>query len=156
MAIHSTNKQPCSWAARWLTFLLGMALGAGLAYGIYARVFPPDPPAPIVPGAKLELTIWDAETSHPVTATITFRRETPTGEPIPPLDGDTYEAQHIFVDVPVDGNVLWLLVEAEGYHDWELALQMKKPGQVVQAPIRLKPLWMRPNHGQQWAPLRLR
>lgn len=61
-------------------------------------------------------------------------------------DGSQVEAekfftgQHLEIETPIDPSVrLYVLVEATGYHDWEVGMKISKGGTLT-APIRLKPI----------------
>jgi len=99
---------------------------------------PPTTVAPIVQYATFSYDVIDAVTSHPVEAQVTIRRERLDGSLIDELP--TYTGQHIEMDVPVDSSAkIFILVEAEGYEDWERAIVVEKPSK-VSGPIRLSPL----------------
>jgi hypothetical protein len=126
-------------------FVLGIAIGAGLALVLAALLWPapapaPAPPTPTPADATFQVFVFDDKTGEPITAAITIRRETTDGTPIAPEGGKTYTAQNISVTVPVDGSVIWVLVEAPGYQDFELAFRPKKVGGYIGGPVRMKRL----------------
>ena len=93
-------------------------------------------PASNPPYAHFDFQIIDSANGNPVEAEITIRRTTVDGSLIEPEA--FYSGLHFSLDAPVDAYFTWILVEAEGYQDWELRLRPKKPGSLT-GPIRLVP-----------------
>jgi len=96
-------------------------------------------PAPTLAYLRIVFDIVDESTGQPVTAEITIRRERVS-------DGSQVEAekfftgQHLEIETPIDPDVrLFVLVEAQGYADWEVGIRTNKGGTLT-APIRLKPI----------------
>ncbi len=87
---------------------------------------------------KLRVDIVDNETGQPVTADITIRRERRDGSLVE--DMQFFTGQKIEIEALVDPDaLLYILVEAKGYHDWEISMRIKKAS-TLSAPIRLKPI----------------
>ncbi len=103
-----------------------------------AVVLPTFSPAPTAALATLRFDIVDEQTGQPVTADITVRRERRDGSLIE--DAQFFTGQEIEIEALVDPDVLlYILVEAKGYHDWEISLRIKKAS-TLSGPIRLKPI----------------
>jgi hypothetical protein len=98
----------------------------------------PTPTLTLQPGyARLVFDVVDETTGQPVTAHITIRRERPDGTLID--ESETYTGTHVEIETPVDPTAyVWVLVEAEGFQDWEMRLRVSKPG-TAGGPIRLRP-----------------
>ncbi len=95
-------------------------------------------PAPTAVLATLRFDIVDEQTGQPVTADITIRRERSDGSLVE--DAQFFTGQQIEIEAPVDADtLLYILVEAEGYHDWEIAMRIKRAS-TLSGPIRLQPI----------------
>ncbi len=108
-----------------------------------AVVLPTLSPAPTAAYGKLRFDIVDDETGQPVTADITIRRER--------RDGSLVEDTQFFTGQKIEIEALvYILVEAKGYHDWEISLRIKKAS-TLSSRIRLKPIapGATPTPGQQ-------
>ena len=91
-------------------------------------------PVPTAALAKVRFEIVDEDTGTPMAATITVRRELTDGS----LETRTFKGQRFEMDVPVDA-LLDVQVQAEGYHDWNVKMKIKKTA-TLSGPIRLKRL----------------
>ncbi len=106
-------------------------------------------PAPTAAYVTLRFDIVDELTGQPVTADITIRRERSDGSLVE--DAQFFTGQQIEIEAPVDPDtLLYILVEAKGYHDWEIAMRIKQAS-TLSGPIRLQPIapGTTPTPGQQ-------
>ena len=123
--------------ARCIAFLFAACLLAACESSSTA-IPPAAPPSPTAAYATLRFDIVDEQTGQPVTADITIRRERNDGSPVE--DAQFFTGQQIEIEAPVDADpLLYILVEAEGYHDWGIAMRIKQAS-TLSGPIRLKPI----------------
>lgn len=103
-----------------------------------AVIVPPVQPPPTAAFATLRFDIVDEQTGQSVTADITIRGERSDGSLVE--NAQFFTGQRIEIEAPVDSGVLlFILVEARGFSDWELAMRIKKAS-TLSGPIRLKPV----------------
>lgn len=110
-----------------------------LASCISAPLLPTPTPAPPTPAyLRVVFDVVDDVTGQPVNADITIRRERLDGSQV---EGEKFfTGQHLEIDIPVNPDErIFVLVEAQGYADWEVGMRAKMAG-TLNAPIRLKPI----------------
>ncbi len=134
--------------AHCIAFLFAAYLFA--ACGSSSGVIPPPAqPSPTAAYATLRFDIVSGQTGQPVTADITIRRERRDGSLVE--DTQFFTGQKIEIEVLVDPDaLLYILVEAKGYHSWEIAMRIKQAS-TLSGPIRLQPIApdTTPTPGQQ-------
>jgi len=113
---------------RWFISLIvgivaGMVSGLMVVPGLLDRFEAKPSTAP--PYARLEFTIMDAVSQTPIEADITIRRENENGELTEPER--FFTGGRITLELPVDGTSISILVEEEGYRDWELRVRPTTP-----------------------------
>ncbi len=117
-------------------FLGGVALGAIISATVFAWKgnAPPTPAPPASSAAHMTLlavTIMDENTNQPVRGDVTLWR---SNDDDPLMLSDVQETR---LEIPA-GQRSILLVEAEGFRDWELSLSPREGVKALSGPVRLR------------------